>query len=148
MVFLAAAALLCSSHPTYALRAIVSPVVVRREGGSYRAAASLRFDVVPKPLPAHTSDQGFNDHVRGHQIIARRVARSFVGSSQAVGTSPAQARSQLLRAIAQMSLDAQKELEREERVYDSVTEDGAAQDQAPQFGFPGGANAKDRCPPK
>ncbi|HET7815537.1 MAG TPA: hypothetical protein VFL13_14315 [Candidatus Baltobacteraceae bacterium] len=145
MVFLAAA-LLCGSHPVYALRAIVSPVAIRREAGEYRASASLRFEIVPKPATPHTSDRGFNDHVRGHQIIAQRVARSSIGSTQATGKTAAEARSQLLRAIAQMSLDAQKELDREERVYDSVTEDGQAQDQAPQYGFPGGANAKDRCP--
>lgn len=145
MVFLAAA-LFCSTHPTYALRAIVTPVAVRREAGAYRATASLRFEVVPKPSSPHTRDAGFNDHIRGHQIIAQRVARSSVGTSQATGKTAAQARAQLLRAIAQMSLDAQKELDREERVYDTVTEDGAAQDQGPQYGFPGGADAKDRCP--
>ena len=140
-MILLAALLQCASHPRYTLRPLVSTVSVRREGSAYVASASLRFRIVPAFGPARS------DHVRGHQIIAQRVSGSSVGSVRARGASAQAARTQIKRAISQMSSDAQHELDREEHVYDTVTEDGLAQDQGPTYGFPGGANSRDRCSP-
>ena len=140
-MFFLAALLQCASHPHYALRPVSGAATVRHEGRVYVASASLRFRIVPQLAAAPS------DHVRGHQIIARRVAHSSIGSLQARGASAAAARAQLKRTIYQLSSDAQRELDREERVYDTVTEDGLAQDQGPVYGLPGGANSRDRCSP-
>ncbi len=145
MILALAFSLACSSHPEYTLRPVVSAVSVRRDGPDYRASAALRFTVFPAIRPPATSDAGFNDHVRGHQIIAQRVAGSSNGSVQANGKTPGDARRQLARALDRLRSDAQKELDREQRVYDSVTQDGLEQNQGPAFGFPGGRNARARC---
>ena len=141
-----AALLICGAHPTYALVRITEPITIVRQGGMYRAQTTLRFRIAPAIVAPHSSDRAFNDHVRGHQIIARRVAGSSNGIISANGKTPRVARKQLQRALNQMTSDQQKELMREERVYDSVTENGRAQDQGPVYGLPGGANARGLCP--
>ena len=146
---LLAAALLsspCNAHPIYALRPVESAMTVRRDGRTYRASANLKFRIVEKqPAVITSADPGLLDHVRGHQIVAQRVARSSVGNVQAVGNSAASARAQLKQALARLENDLQKELDREERVYDSVTNDGASQSQGPLYGFPGGPDAHSPC---
>ena len=142
---LIAAAIVCAAHPAYALKPVTTPITVRRNGPKYQATASLRFIVVPK-TPAGAPAAVYHDHLAGHKIIAQRVAQSSIGKYDSTASTPAQARTQVQRAMMQMTADAQKELDREERVYDSVTADGAEQDQAPQYGFPGGADVHDPCP--
>lgn len=146
--FIAAALLAspCNAHPVYALAPVESAVNVRREGKVYRASAKLSFRIVErKPAMITSADPGLLDHVRGHQIVAQRVAKSSNGSVQAVGNSSAQAREHLKKALAQLESDQQKELDREERAYDSVTNDGASQSQGPLYGFPGGPDSQSPC---
>jgi hypothetical protein len=148
MIFLLAALINtpCNIHPVYELRPVVRNVQVRHAGSAYRATAQLRFEVREKTRAVITSvDPGLLDHVRGHQIIAQRVARSSTDSVRAVGSTAAQARARLDQALAQVRDDLSKELDREERVYDSVTANGTAQSQGPVYGFPGGPDAHDSC---
>lgn len=148
-MFILAASLLtapCNSHPEYALQPIVSYGPVTRAGSVYRASAHLRFRLIEKtPALIPSVDPGLLDHVQGHYIIARRVAQSSTGSVQSTGNTAALARTRVRQAIARVTSDAQSELLREERVYESVTENGAAQSQGPQYGFPGGPDAHEIC---
>jgi hypothetical protein len=148
MVFLLAALFVapCNIHPVYVLQPIVRSVQVKRAGSAYQASAQLHYAIREKTAAMISSvDPGLLDHVRGHQIIAQRVARSSSDSVRAVGATAAQARAHLNDAVARVKADLSKELEREERVYDSVTENGAAQSQGPVYGFPGGPDAHDSC---
>lgn len=149
MLFLAALFVSpCNIHPVYVLHPVVKNVTVRRTGSTYRAGATLTFAIREKVPAVLTSiDPGLLDHVRGHQIIAQRVARSSADSVRASGTTDAQARAHLNDALRRITLDLSKELDREERVYDSVTENGAAQSQGPVYGFPGGPDATQTCGP-
>jgi hypothetical protein len=136
----------CNAHPVYALRPVVTPVRVQHTAGSYTAMANLTFKVVEtKPAMITSVDPGLLDHVRGHQIIAQRVARSSIGSVRATGSSAAQARARLKQAVSRLTSDSQKELDREDHVYETVTENGAAQSQGPVYGFPGGPDAHELC---
>jgi hypothetical protein len=136
----------CNIHPVYVLQPVLTHVQVQRSGSAYSASAQLTFSIREKtPAMIKSVDPGLLDHVRGHQIIARRVARSSGGTIRASGNSPAQARSRLRDGVAQTQRDLSKELDREERVYDSVTQNGAAQSQGPVYGFPGGLDAHDSC---
>jgi hypothetical protein len=136
----------CNIHPVYVLQPALRNVQVKRAGSGYTASAQLSFSVREKTPAVITSvDPGLLDHVRGHQIIAQRVARSSDGAIRASGSSAAQARSRLNDGVAQTERDLSKELDREERVYDSVTQNGAAQSQGPMYGFPGGPDAHDSC---
>lgn len=146
-VFLAAAvAAPCNAHPVYELKPVPAAIGVRRNGSGYSASAKLSFRIVEKTPAIITSvDPGLLEHVRGHQIIAQRVARSSVGNVRADGTSAGQARERVQNAIRRMTNDVNRELFREEHVYDSVTENGAAQSQGPVYGFPGGPDAHDPC---
>ncbi len=139
----------CNANPQYALTPMVKGGAVRRSGRVFTASATLRFHV-REVTRAHirSADTGLWDHARGHAIIARKVAESSVGSVRAGGSSATQAQSRLRQAIAHLASDAQRELDREEHVYDTVTEDGAAQSQGPVYGFPGGRDAKDTCSPQ
>lgn len=136
----------CNIHPVYVLQPVVRSVHVHHDGKIYRATAQLTFAVKEKSPAVLTSiDPGLLDHVRGHQIIAQRVARSSGGQVTAEGSSASQARSRLNSGVAQTQRDLSKELDREEHVYDSVTQNGAAQSQGPLYGFPGGPDARDSC---
>lgn len=136
----------CNSHPQYALQPVISYDAVARSGAVYHASARLRFRLVQKtPALIPSADPGLLDHVQGHYVIARRVVQSSTGTVQATGNTAAQARLRLRQAIARMTSDSQNELFREEHVYDSVTENGAAQSQGPQYGFPGGPDARETC---
>lgn len=136
----------CNIHPVYVLQPVVRSVRVQREGKIYRATAQLTFTLKEKTPAVLTSvDPGLLDHVRGHQIIAQRVARSSSGNVTAEGSSASQARSRLNSGVTQTQRDLSKELDREEHVYDSVTQNGAAQSQGPLYGFPGGPDARDSC---
>lgn len=136
----------CNIHPVYVLQPVLRHVEVQRSGSGYRASAQLAFSIKEKTPAIITSvDPGLLDHVRGHQIIAQRVARSSTGTITAEGSSAAQARERLNNGVAQTQRDLSKELDREEHVYDSVTQNGAAQSQGPMYGFPGGPDAQDSC---
>jgi hypothetical protein len=136
----------CNAHPVYALAPVVYAQSVRRDGSVYRASARLTFRIVEKRPAVITSvDPGLLEHVRGHQIVAQRVARSSGGTVQAVGSSRAQAQARLRQALSRLAADQERELDREEHVYDSVTNYGAAQDQGPQYGFPGGLDVRSQC---
>lgn len=152
MVLLLLAALAssgCNAHPVYALRPVVGAARLSRTGAGYQAAAQLHFTVTQRsgggPLPA---DPGLRAHIEGHRTIAVRVARTAADSVRAVGATAMQARSRLRDAIAHIQADLLKELDREEHVYDTVTENGAAQSQGPVYGFPGGPDARDTCIPR
>lgn len=136
----------CNAHPQYALRPVVTTVRAQRVGKSYTASASLTFRIVEvKAAMISSVDPGLLDHVRGHQIVAQRVSRSSNGTVRAAGTSAGQARSRLQQTVARLTSDAQRELDREEQVYDSVTNFGSSQSQGPLYGFPGGPDARDTC---
>lgn len=136
----------CNADPVYILEPQVSAVAVRSAGQGYLASAQLEFRIVERTHAVISSkDPGLQDHARGHRTIAQRVAQSSVGSVRATGNSAAQARMRLQQAITRLADDAQRELYREEHVYDSVTENGAAQSQGPVYGFPGGPDARDTC---
>jgi hypothetical protein len=147
-IFLAAALLaaVCNANPVYGLKPVVGAVSVRAAGSGYRAAAHVAFDLVKKaPAVVNSTDPGMLAHIRGAQIVAERVARSSNGVIEGFGSTQAQARERLHAAIARVQADLGKELDREEHVYDSVTENGAAQSQGPAYGFPGGPDAHDPC---
>lgn len=136
----------CNAHPVYDVVAKVSAVHVARRAHSYVARAQLRFvlrQTVPAVIPS--VDPGLLEHVQGHLTVAQRAVRSSGGSVQANGTTAAQARERLNAAVARMRSDLQKELLREERAYDNVTNYGAAQSQGPAYGFPGGPDARSPC---
>lgn len=136
----------CNVHPVYVLQPVVRNVHVQHNGKTYRATGQLTFTLKEtKPALLTSIDPGLLDHVRGHQIIAQRVARSSSGEVTAEGSSPAQARARLTSGVAQTQRDLSKELDREEHVYDSVTQNGAAQSQGPIYGFPGGPDARESC---
>ena len=148
MVVLLAAliAAACNPNPIYTLKPVVTQTSVHRDGSSYRASAHIAFKAVEeKAAVVHSKDPGLIAHVRGHGIIANRVALSSNGVVQASGNTSQQARSRLHDGITRMQSDLAKELAREERVYDTVTENGAAQSQGPTYGFPGGPDSHDPC---
>lgn len=136
----------CNAHPVYEVVPKVSAVRVVRRARGYAASAQLRFtlrETLPAVIPS--VDPGLLDHVQGHLTIAQRVVRSSGGAVQANGASAAQARERLHATVARMSGDLENELLREERAYDNVTENGAAQSQGPAYGFPGGPDAHSPC---
>lgn len=143
------ASAVCDAHPVYALRPVVGAAHLSRAGAGYQAAAQLHFTVTQRTgggaLPA---DPGLHAHIAGHRTIALRVARTSADSVRGVGATPSQARTRLRDAIARIQSDLSKELDREEHVYDTVTENGAAQSQGPVYGFPGGPDARDTCIPR
>jgi hypothetical protein len=136
----------CNAHPTYALRPVLSAIHVQHAGKTFTASTSLTFRIVEvKPAMISSVDPGLLDHVQGHHIIAQRVSKSSNGTVRAAGASSGQARARLRQTIARLTADAQKELDREQHVYDSVTNYGSSQSQGPMYGFPGGPDAHDTC---
>jgi len=145
-LLLAAAIAPCNAHPQYRITAVAHDVRVTGGGSSYRASARIAYSLkvlVPAHVPA--GDAGLRAHVAGHQEIARKVAASSVGTIQANGSSSTQARGRLAATIERLRSDLERELQREQRAYDNVTENGAAQSQGPAFGFPGGPDARTAC---
>src|SRR5579872_619173 len=100
-MFFLALPLPCNIHPVYALSASVSHEKIVREGNNrYRASATIGFNVREvRGATIVTIEQGVLEHVRGHQIIAHRVARSSNGLIVANGSSAAQARAQLKSTV-------------------------------------------------
>lgn len=140
------AAVTCNSHPQFTLISKVTNERVARAGSGYAASANVAFSV-RVVIPAKTpNDAALRNHAQGHQTIAERVAHSSDGSVRAEGSSQSQAHARLKQTISRMQSDLLKELQREERVYDTVTENGSAQSQGPVYGFPGGPNATILCP--
>lgn len=137
---------LCNAHPVYGLVPHASPVIVLREGNYYRAQERVWFAVVDRVrahVPAHSV--ALARHAAGHRIIATRYARETAGRISGMGASPALARRALARGTARFIGESKRELEREERSYDRVTDDGLAQQRGAAFGFPGGPNATTVC---
>lgn len=136
----------CNAHPVFRLRTELSGIRVAGAGRNFRASAHLAFGVVTERRAVITiADPGLRAHAAGHAAIAYRVARSSNGVIQAVGTSRAQAVERLKEGAAQLMHQAQNELDREERVYDTVTRDGLEQRLGPDYGFPGGPDARVFC---
>jgi len=147
LVAIFVAALSCNAHPQYRIRPIAAHVQVSKERAGYRAVTRVSFalqTVVPAKVPQ--TDPALRAHVAGHLAVARRVAASSRGRFEAIGGSSARARVRLRQAIARVTSDLQRELDREERVYENVTESGAAQSSGPSFGFPGGPDMHVLCP--
>jgi hypothetical protein len=134
----------CNIHPVYSLVAVEGPVRVMKTGSKYEASTTISFRVHEVTGAVIVSvEAGLLEHVRGHQIIANRVAHSGNGRIEAEAASEAQARSQLRDGIRKLTVEQNGELSREERAYDNVTENGASQSQGPSYGFPGGPDVQD-----
>ena len=134
----------CDIHPVYALVPKVSAIRVVRIAARYRASTTISFGVKQtREAVIPSVETGLLDHVRGHEIVAHRVARSSNGHLEANGASAAQAKARLQRTIHDLTADQNSELLREERAYDNVTENGASQSQGPAYGFPGGPDVQD-----
>ncbi|HZT14066.1 MAG TPA: hypothetical protein VFA29_14800 [Candidatus Baltobacteraceae bacterium] len=145
MFFLAVSGAPCNIHPVYVLTAVTAPVSVTRTGSKYQASSRISFRIKETRSAVIVSvEPGVLEHVRGHQLIAQRVARSSSGRITAAGSTAAQARAGLARSIRDLTADQNRELLREEHVYDTVTENGAAQSQGPSYGMPGGSDVQDR----
>jgi hypothetical protein len=143
VVALAAAISPCAYRPDLKVVPIVSQLRIARQGLSYQAGARIAFAVRIARKAQLPDDAGLRAHVRGYSTIVQRLAQS--SAAQAVGTSPAQARARLYKTIAALAHDVNVEYQRQLRVYDSVTENGRAQDQGPAYGFPGGPDANVYC---
>jgi hypothetical protein len=137
----------CPPPLRFTVDARISDREVTGGRGFYRAQARVRY-IVRSGKPARSSDPGVIAHERGAVQIARRVEHSSGGMVQANGASRAQALQHLARAIAQMRHDLASELVREESVYDTITQNGMAQDQGPAYGLPGGPDAHVACKEK
>jgi hypothetical protein len=136
----------CNAHPVYELKPVVSARRFQASRGGYLATAHLAFRISERtPALIASVDPGLLDHVRGHQLIAQRVSRSSIGNVRATAGTRSAASMRLAQAVLRLTNDAQRELDREEHVYDAVTENGAAQSQGPVYGFPGGPDAHDTC---
>ena len=134
----------CNIHPEYMLVPATTAIRVVHDGPRFTASTTVSFrvhEVRPAIIPM--IEPGLIEHVRGHQIIARRVARSFNGHLEANGATIGQAKMRLSRAIHDLTADQNNELTREERTYENVTENGASQSQGPAYGLPGGPDVQD-----
>ena len=134
----------CNIHPEYMLVPATTAIRVVHAGSRFTASTTVSFrvhEVRPAIIPM--VEPGVLEHVRGHQIIAQRIARSFDGHLDANGTSVAQAKMRLSHAIHDLAADQNTELAREEQTYENVTENGASQSQGPTYGLPGGSDVHD-----
>ena len=148
MVFLLgvlpSAAYPCNIHPVYSLAAVRGAMKIVHAHGRYEASSPIAFRVHEVTGAVIVSvEPGLLDHVLVHQIIAQLVARSSGGTVKALGSSAQQARSRLADGIAKMTSDQNAELQREERTYDTVTDNGSEQSQGPSYGLPGGPDVRD-----
>ncbi len=133
----------CNLRPELQLVPIVSQLRIARRVSSYRANARITFAVRTLRKAQLTVDPSLQVHVGGYYTIARSLIQS--SQAQAVGASAAQARARLNKTIAGLAHDLNSEYQRQQRVYDTVTENGRLQSQGPAFGFPGGPNANVSC---
>ncbi|MGZ3499551.1 MAG: DUF922 domain-containing protein [Vulcanimicrobiaceae bacterium] len=152
MIALAFAALLalapahCNAHPVYRAQPRVTNITMAREGAGYRASASITFvlqAVRPAVLP--TDDAALRAHAQGHRAIAERIAAGARGSVMGFGKTPAAARASLDNDVSALTRETNQAIDHQEQTYDRVTDNGAAQDQAPLYGFPGGADVTTPC---
>jgi len=144
IVLVAAAVSTCALRPDLQLVPAVSRVRLVHDTRSFRANANITFTVRTIRKPAPSGDPGLHAHIAGYYAIAQRLAQA--SQVRAVGTTPAQARTRLVKAVAQLAHDVNVEYARQARVYDAVTENGRAQNQGPAYGFPGGPDADAYCP--
>jgi len=133
----------CTFRPQLQLAPVVSHVRVGAAARSFSASADLTLSIRTARKAATTSDAGLRAHVAGYYAIAQTLAQA--SSLRANGSSPAQARARLAKAVAALVRDANTEYARQVRIYDNVTENGRAQSQGPAYGFPGGPNATVYC---
>jgi predicted secreted Zn-dependent protease len=147
LLVLLAVAQPCRAHPVvHLVPQTAAPRVDVVAKDNVRATELVRFTTVwdsRAPLPA---DPALRAHALGHVEIAKRYARRAGSTVRAFGSSRTAALSNLHRAIDATEADAARELEREEALYDRVTDFGRQQDQGPVYGFPGGENAAVGCP--
>lgn len=137
----------CYAHPVFRLVPVVSRTTSGRDASGDHAAMSVTFRVrVVDPARVPARNIALRDHANGHAFIARRLAGQSTARLEATGNSTSQVRLRLQDALRRFTRDVNAELAREERVYDGVTERGAAQNQGPSFGFPGGPDGPDLCP--
>jgi hypothetical protein len=148
LVLAAAAALSpCSYSLQLELVPAISHVRVVHAANSFTASGNLTLLVVTGSLLTNRAtdrDPGTHAHIAGYFGIARSLAQT--SSVRAIGSSQAQARARLAKAVAALVRDANTEYARQSRIYDTVTEHGRAQNQGPAYGFPGGPNASVYCP--
>ncbi len=130
-------------RPQLQLAAAVSAVRVVSVSKSFSAGAKLSLSVRELKKAATASDAGLRAHIAGYYAIARRLAQT--SSVRGIGSSQTQARARLAKAVAELVRDANTEYARQVRIYDNVTENGRAQSQGPEYGFPGGPNASVYC---
>ncbi len=143
LVLAAAAVSTCTLRPQLQLVPAVSLARIMHDTRSFRANASITFTVRTIRKPAPSGDPGLRAHVAGYYAIAQRLAQA--SQVRAIGTTPAQARLRLLKAVAQLAHDVNVEFARQARVYDAVTENGRTQNQGPAYGFSGGPDANAYC---
>jgi hypothetical protein len=143
IVLAAAASSACAFRPQLQLTPAVSQVRVARASSSFTASANLTLSVRTVKKATLASDAGLRAHVEGYYEIARSLAQP--SAIRATGGSLVQARARLAKAAAALVRDANTEYARQVRIYDNVTENGRAQSQGPEYGFPGGLNANVYC---
>ena len=143
---LAAAPVHCNAHPVYHVQPLVVHAAIAKEGAGYRASASITFTlqtVQRAVLP--TNDPALRAHAEGHRTIAERIAAGARGSVMGFGKTPSAARASLDSDVATLERDTNQAIDHQEETYDRVTDNGAAQDQGPLYGFPGGVDATTLC---
>ncbi|HEX5275395.1 MAG TPA: hypothetical protein VFW34_08965 [Candidatus Rubrimentiphilum sp.] len=143
LVFAAVVSSPCAFRPQLQLAPGISHVRVAGTSNAFTANAILTLSVRAVKQAATTADAGLRAHVAGYYAIARSLAQR--SSVRAIGSSPAQARARLAKAVAALVRDANTEYARQIHIYDDVTENGRAQGQGPAYGFPGGPNAGVYC---
>lgn len=143
---LAAAPARCNAHPVYHAQPHVASIAFAAEGTGYRASASIRFTlqaVQPGVLPP--GDAALAAHAQGHRTIAERITAGARGSAIGFGKTRAAARASLENDVSVLTRETNQAIDHQEQTYDRVTDDGAAQDQGPLYGFPGGEDVTTPC---
>jgi hypothetical protein len=86
-------------------------------------------------------------HEEGHLQIADDFARQESGKTvTATGSTPAEAKVNLQRALSDLLDKKRNDLQRDEDSYDDQTEHGGVQHRGPDAGYPGGEDVVFTCP--
>lgn len=85
-------------------------------------------------------------HEVGHLLIARRYLAQGATTLHRFGPDAAKLAKLLQLSTRRYARDLNAQLQRREQLYDRVTEHGAAQREAPAYGFPAGPDLEFRCP--
>lgn len=134
----------CALRPELVIVAQVSRMHAARNGKSPIISAWIMLKVETRRAASSANDRGLQAHVRGYYTIARTIAQP--SSARVFAPSSAIGRRRLAQTAATLARDANAEYRRQIQAYDSVTNNGRAQDQGPAYGFPGGPDAKVSCP--